>query len=469
MWQVLPLGPSAVANSPYTCLSAFAGSPLLISPERLVDEGLLDPEDLSGAPTPRPGRVDFGAVIPWKEKVLRRSWKHFRSRATATQRADLETFRSAPEQLPWLDDWTLFSALRGAMEPPSWWHWPAGLRNRDPASLAAARQEHAAEMSYHRYLQFLFFRQWDRVRQAAVERGIKILGDLPIYVARDSAEVWAHPHLFELDANGEPEAVAGVPPDYFSPTGQLWGNPLYRWDRMAEDGYRWWIDRLAANLRLADLVRLDHFRGFAGYWRVPADEETAVNGEWQKGPGRPLFDAMKHALGSLPLVAEDLGEITPDVDELRRGLDLPCMRVLQFAFDDIDGDHAPHRLEPSTALYTGTHDNDTTTGWYNALSGEAKQRFALYAGAADENNIHHTLTRLAYTSVALLAILPIQDVLGLPTEARMNTPGLPDGNWAWRLDAGQLTAEHATRLRELADVSGRLPRGAEEELAENPP
>jgi 4-alpha-glucanotransferase len=269
--------------------------------------------------------------------------------------------------------------------------------------------------------------------------------------------VWSRPELFELGENGAPLGVAGVPPDYFSETGQLWGNPLYRWDHMAENGYAWWIDRLAANLRLTDRVRLDHFRGFAAYWRVPAGEETAVNGTWAPGPGRPLFNALEAAFGSpLPLVAEDLGEITPDVHELRRGLGLPGMRVLQFAFDDLDGDHIPHRLTPRTVVYTGTHDNDTTAGWFRSASPETRQRFTRYTGHDGPEGAARALTRLAYTTVADLAVIPAQDVLGLGGEARMNIPGQGEGNWAWRLDAGQLTEGHATELRQLAEVSGRL-------------
>ena len=457
VWQVLPLGPPAVANSPYTCLSAFAGNPLLISPQRLIEDGLLEPENLEGAPQPMTGKVDFGAAVPWKEDLLRLSWEHFQQRASDDLRRAFGDFQVAPEQTPWLDDWTLFSALRERQESPSWWTWPEELRSRQAEALEQARQELAEEIRYHAFLQFLFFRQWQRLRDAARERGLQILGDLPIYVALDSAEVWARPQLFELDDQGQPVAVAGVPPDYFSPTGQLWGNPLYRWDRMAEEGYGWWIDRLRANLRLADRVRFDHFRGFAGYWRVEASETTAENGEWVDGPGLALFEALRDALGSLPLVAEDLGEITPDVDELRLALGLPGMRVLHFAFGEVNGTHIPHRFDPNTVVYTGTHDNDTTLGWYASADEETRQRFATYAGPHHEEEVHRVLTRLAHTSVASLSILPVQDVIGLGGEARMNVPGLPEGNWAWRLDPDQLTTEHAADLRLLAQISGRFP------------
>ena len=457
VWQMLPLGPSAIANSPYTALSAFAGNPLLISPERLLEEGLLDETDLDGAPPPRDGRVDFGEVTPWKEGLLRHSWEHFSERASEALREELTAFRGAPEQ-SWLEDWTLFCSLRNRMEHPCWWDWPEELRSRDPEALERARQELAEEMDYHAYVQFLFFHQWQVLRSEASERGIELLGDLPIYVGLDSSEVWSRPELFELDEKGAPLGVAGVPPDYFSETGQLWGNPLYRWDRMAEDDYAWWVDRLAANLRLTDRVRLDHFRAFAAYWRVPAGDKTAVNGTWVTGPGRALFDALETVFGSpLPLVAEDLGEITPDVHELRNSLDLPGMRVLHFAFDDVDGDHIPHRLTPCTVIYTGTHDNNTTVGWYHSASEETRQRFAHYTGHNEPEGVEIALIRLAYTAVAELAVVPAQDVLGLGSEARMNTPGLAEGNWVWRLNAGQLTDGHAERLRQLAEVSARLP------------
>jgi len=455
LWQLLPLVPPGSHGSPYDGLSAFAGNPLLISPELLVEGGLLDRADLDGAPHLPPDRVDFEAVAAWKDAVLRRSHERFERRAPAELRERFAGFSSAPAQRPWLDHWALFMALR-RRHPRGWWEWPRPLARRHPEALEQARREEAAEIDYQRYLQFLFFTQWQRVREVAHRLGVRIFGDVPIYVARDSAEVWARPELFELDDELRPEAVAGVPPDYFSDTGQLWGNPLYRWDRLAEDGYKWWIARLAANLRLTDLVRLDHFRGFAGYWRVPVPAETAEGGEWRPGPGAELFDACRRALGELPLVAEDLGVITPEVTELRHRLGLPGMKVLQFAFDDPDSEHLPHRLERRSYLYTGTHDNDTAAGWYGKLGDDSRRRFHRYAGAGGEEP-HWTLVRLAYTSVAEGAVVPVQDLLGLGSEARMNTPARAAGNWRWRLEEGALDDRLAGRLRELAEVSGRLP------------
>ncbi len=450
-WQVLPLGPPGSHGAPYSCLSAFAGNPLLISPELLFRQGLLERSDLDEAPSFPAKRVDFAAVKPWKSALLRRSWELFGRRATAKDKRRLEAFTLAPENA-WLDDWTLFMALRRQNTGNGWWDWESALKQREPDALAAVRDHESDEVAYQRYLQWLFFSQWDRVKRQAHKRDIRILGDLPIYVAWDSAEVWANPQLFDLDQEGRPRAVAGVPPDDFSDTGQLWGNPLYHWQYMAEDGYAWWTARMAANLRTCDRLRVDHFRGFAGYWSVPADHDTAEHGTWIDGPGMALFDAWREALGDLPLVAEDLGVITPDVEALRRDAGLPGIKVLQFAFSEPDSVHLPHHFERRSVVYTGTHDNDTTAGWYRGLDRKTKRRARRYAG---DDKIHRALLRLAYTSVAELAIVPAQDVLGLGSKARMNTPAVAEGNWAWRLAAGALTDKHAKRLRSLAEVSGR--------------
>ncbi len=454
-WQVLPLGPPGGHNAPYSCLSAFAGNPLLISPELLFQQGWLERTDLDVVPSVSVEHVDFAAVKPWKAAVLRRSWEYFQSRAGAADRRRLERFEQAPENA-WLDDWALFTALRRRRAGAGWWQWEPALKQREPAALEAARRAEGDEIAFQHYLQWQFFSQWHRIRERAHRCGIRILGDLPIYVAWDSAEVWANPQLFDLDGEGHPRAVAGVPPDDFSDTGQLWGNPLYRWQRMAADGYAWWTARLAANLRACDRLRLDHFRGFAGYWSVPAGDETAEHGAWIDGPGLALFDAWREALGDLPLVAEDLGVITPEVEELRRAAGLPGIKVLQFAFGEADSDHLPHRLERRCVVYTGTHDNDTTAGWYHDLDRRTRRRVRRYTGAG-RRRIHRALIRLAYTSVAELAIVPVQDVLGLSTEARMNKPAVAEGNWAWRLSPGALDADAANRLRSLAEVSGRLP------------
>jgi len=423
IWQVLPLGPTGYGNAPYGSPSAFAGNPLLISPECLRDEGLLPQSALDSAPVFPDDRVDFGAVIAWKEKILRQAFARF-------PRRDLEAFTRAPEQADWLSDWTRFAARRKGGS--------AG----------------AEEAAYQAFLQLLFLRQWGRVRRAANDRGISVLGDIPIYVALDSADVEAHPELFALDAQGRPTSVSGVPPDYFSETGQLWGNPLYRWDRIEEEGFAWWIARLRANLRLCDLVRIDHFRGFASYWSVPVGEKTAANGRWLPGPGRKLFDAARVALGDLPIVAEDLGLIEGDVRELLSVLGIPGMKVLQFAFYEPDSEYLPHRHVPNSVVYTGTHDNDTARGWYAALKVEERERVRDYLGS-DGSEIHWDLIRAAYASVARSAIVPLQDVLGLGSEARMNTPARPGGNWSWRAGADAFRREDAARLRRMAILSGR--------------
>ncbi len=452
-WQVLPLGPPD-GSSPYSGLSAFALNPLLISPEVLRRDGLLESPDLDTVPAFPTDRVAFAEVDAWKSGLLRRAWERFQRSASVEQRRALDAFRDTHRA--WLDDWALFAALRKRYGGRGWWDWERALKHREPVALEAARRDESRQMDYHRFLQWLAFDQWRRLRDEARERGIRILGDLPIYVSWNSAEVWTSPELFELDADGLPVAVAGVPPDDLADKGQLWGNPLYRWERMAEDGYVWWIARLAAALGTCDRLRLDHFRAFAGYWRVPAGAQTAEGGSWVDGPGLAFFDAVREALGELPLIAEDLGVITPDVEALRRAAGLPGMKVLQFAFSAADSDHLPHRFERASVVYTGTHDNDTARGWVRSLDPAAKRRLRRYAGAGPRD-VHRALVRLAYTSVADLAIVPVQDVLGLGSEARMNTPAVAEGNWRWRLAAGELDARTAAGLQSLAEVSGRQP------------
>lgn len=451
LWQILPLGPPAAGDSPYSCFSAFAGNPWLVSPTGLVADGLLDPADLGDGP-PAGDRVDFVAGPAWRETLLRLAWRRFASRASSALAQEFVAFTYA--QRGWLDDWALFAVLRRRHAGLPWWEWESDLARRRPGGLARVRGALAEELDFERFVQHCFERQWRAARAAARVRGIRILGDLPIYVALDSAEVWAAPELFDLDRNLHPRSVAGVPPDYFSADGQLWGNPLYRWDVLRDRGFTWWVDRMRRNLAQADLVRLDHFRGFAGFWSVPAKAKTAREGSWQPGPGVALFEALEATLGSLPVIAEDLGEITPDVHELRRAVGLPCMRVLQFGFDPIDCDHAPHRIPEDAALYTGTHDNNTTVGWWQSQGDELRERYRLYTGCSGEA-IHHELLRLALTSPARFAIAPMQDLLGLGSAARMNTPGIAEGNWAWRLR--ELPhQDRAATIRSLVEVSGRL-------------
>jgi 4-alpha-glucanotransferase len=456
IWQVLPLGPTGYGNSPYGCLSSFAGNPLLISPQELIREGFLASSELPPRTDGDDSHIAFHSVIGWKDELLRRSWKHFQKQGSDDARHDLDTFNGDPAQAGWLDEWALFLALKKRFNGSRWSEWEPRFAARESAAVAAARIEMTEEIAFQKYVQFLFFRQWERVRREAHQRNIRILGDVPIYVAFDSADVWADAELFLLDENREPLAVAGVPPDYFSPTGQLWGNPLYRWDRMERSGFAWWIARLRANLRFADILRLDHFRGFAAHWEVPARETLASGGHWSKGPGLNFFKAVKGALGDLPLVAEDLGLITPDVDELREAIGLPGMRVLQFGFSDLDNVHLPHRFTPDLVVYTGTHDNDTTVSWFARASPEERQMVKDYVGSECDADIEWQMIRLALNSVARLAIVPMQDALGLDGSSRMNTPGQAADNWSWRLRAEQLDAASAERLRRLVEISGRI-------------
>jgi 4-alpha-glucanotransferase len=346
-------------------------------------------------------------------------------------------------------------ALKQKYGGAPWWTWDKRISRHEPNAVAKASNELAEEVEFHKYVQFLFFRQWEAIRRAARDRNIRIIGDVPIYVASDSADVWSHRQLFQLTDSGEPAVVAGVPPDYFSSTGQRWGNPLYRWDVLRETKYHWWVARVRTNLRLADMVRLDHFRGFAAYWEIPASEPTAIHGRWMPGPGRALFDAIRDAIGALPLIAEDLGFITAEVHELRHSVGLPGMKIMQFGFSQIDSPHLPHRYDPATVAYTGTHDNDTAGGWFEHAP-EAERAIARMYLGDDCRDFPWALIRAAYTSVAQMVIIPVQDILGLGSEGRMNRPGDGLNNWNWRLQRGALTREHADRLRRLAEITGRL-------------
>ena len=454
VWQVLPLTPVGHGHSPYASPSTFAGNPLLVSPERLAEAGWLEPSELDDAPDFPTDRVDFDRVIPFKTALLRRAFERARRTGfSATYRA------FCAREAHWLDDYALFTALKAYHDDAAWTEWPAPLARRNADALDAARLEHADAIEQHRFAQFVFAEQWDALREHARERGVQIFGDLPIYVAHDSADVWAAPHLFHLDPDGLPTAVAGVPPDYFSATGQRWGNPLYRWDRMRAYGYAWWTARLARALALVDLVRLDHFRGFEAFWAIPADEETAVNGQWVDGPGADLFRAFEREIGTpLPLVAEDLGLITPGVRALMAEFDLPGMVVLQFAFGDPESEYLPHHYHRALAGYTGTHDNDTVVGWWDGLS-DADRTFARRYLGLDWSSepIHWAAVRAVMASVVERAVFPLQDVLGLGGEARMNVPGREDGNWAWRFAWDAVDDDIIARLRDLTETYGRAP------------
>ena len=447
LWQVLPLNPPGYGDSPYGCVSSFAGNPLLISPQRLLEEGLLERVELDDLPQFDEQHVEFDMVGMLKHQLLRIAFERF------SDHAAFDAF--AAEHRPWLEDYALFMALKIKGRQGAWWTWNRRLVHREAGELNRLARKLEREIRFWKFVQFLFFRQWASVREAAAARGIRIIGDVPIYVACDSADVWGNRELFELDAEGHPTVVAGVPPDYFSETGQRWGNPLYRWDVMRENGFRWWIERVRTNLRFADLLRLDHFRGFVAYWAIPAHEPTAVHGQWVRGPGIALFDALRDALDELPLIAEDLGFITPDVHELRNAIGVPGMRILQFGFAQNDSPHLPHRYEPHSVAYSGTHDNDTARGWYASASEAEREAATTYLGC-DAESVSDCLIRAACTSVAEMAIIPAQDILDLGSEARMNRPGATQGNWTWRIRPGALTQERAEKLRRLAEITGRI-------------
>jgi 4-alpha-glucanotransferase len=424
----------------------------------MVEEGLAAPGDMGDAPSASGSRVDFAAATEWKERFLREVWERFRRRPSHDPGwAELHSFRSDPRRSGWLGDWAVFAAIEH--RTGRWWQeWDLALRRREPEALERAARESEDEIHFQVWLQFLFFRQWDSLRSEAHARGIEILGDAPIYVSLDSAEVWGRPDLFLLDDELRPTAVSGVPPDYFSETGQLWGTPLYRWDRMAADGHAWWIDRVREELAHVDRLRIDHFRAFESYWAVPAGSPDARSGRWEPGPGLGLFRALEKALGAVPLVAEDLGEITDAVRELRDALGIPGMRVLQFGLGQPESEHHPSRVPSNTLVYTGTHDNDTSVGWFDSLSEAERARVAADLGiGVEDGSVHWAMIRTAYGTAAERAIVPIQDVLGLGSEARMNTPAIVKGNWEFRLLPEALGADLASRLREEAAASGRVP------------
>ena len=457
LWQVLPLGPTGFADSPYASLSTFALNPLLISPETLAAAGDLKAREIAAPPAFPCGQVDYGATIAFKTPLLERAAQRFLARSPSDpRRAAYDLF--CQEQADWLEDLGLFLAVKRHHGGQPWTAWPEGIALRQAHALADWRERLADEIAVQRVLQFLAFEQWTALKDYANERGLQIVGDVPIFCAHDSADVWAHPDLFTLDDHGQPTTIAGVPPDYFSETGQRWGNPLYRWDVMAERGYAWWIARLRATLHTVDIVRIDHFRGFIAYWEIPASEPTAIHGRWVPGPQASVFEAIERELGDLPILAEDLGVITPEVIELRTRFNLPGMKILQFAFDESAlrasfGDYArnpflPHNYTTHFCVYTGTHDNDTAAGWLANSAPQAAQRALAYLGCEAET-FPWSLIRAALSSVADLAIVPLQDVLGLGSEARMNLPGTTGNNWTWRMEEGALGEEHAQKLAEM--------------------
>lgn len=453
-WQVLPLGPTGYGDSPYQCFSSFAGQPLLISPELLLDEGLLARDDLSDLPPFSPDAVNFGWVISWKARLLDRAFQHFKSDDFSTLRSEFNAF--CQQSAVWLDDFALFMALKEANDNAVWSDWPAPVARRDPQALAEARRAGQDAIQRHQFLQWLFSRQWGLLRDHAARAGVRFIGDVPIFAAYDSADVWANPHYFYLNESLKPLVVAGVPPDYFSPTGQLWGNPLYRWDAMAASSYAWWVKRVKVALNAVDVLRIDHFRGLQAYWEIPADAPTAEHGRWVRGPGVGLFTAIKQALGDLPIIAEDLGVITPEVNALRDEFGLPGMRVLEFAFGSGPSNpHLPHNHAPNTFVYTGTHDNDTLLGFFSTPEAAADLAYACQYVGTEGGDIVWDIIRAAWASVAHTSIAPLQDLLCLGSEARFNFPSRASGNWTWRFREGLLTDFVAQRLSKLTGVYGR--------------
>lgn len=453
LWQVLPLGPTGYGDSPYQCFSAFAGNPYLVSPEALIGEGWLDPDDvLRGLAFPE-AAVDFGPVIQWKLAVLDMAYDHFEQRATPELRRELNDFQVANSA--WLDDFALFMAIKEQHGGAPWPTWEPELRGRQPDALTIARDQLKESLQRQVFRQFLFFRQWTRLRDYAHALGIQIIGDIPIFVAHDSADVWSHPELFFLNERGQPTVVAGVPPDYFSPTGQLWGNPLYNWKIHKESDYAWWLERIQAVLGQVDIIRMDHFRGFSGYWQVSGKAKTAEKGRWVKAPGKDFFNAVRQALGELPVIAEDLGVITPDVEALRDSNHLPGMKIIQFAFGgDPTDPFLPHNHTKNCVVYTGTHDNDTAHGWYERINEHERHFYRRYLGR-DGRDVSWDMIRAAWSSVSVFALAPMQDLLDLGNEARMNYPGNPSGNWSWRMPADALSETLVARLKEFNYLYGR--------------
>jgi len=457
-WQTLPLNPPGVGDSPYSAFSAFAGSLLLISPDDLATDGLLSKDELTAAHSPA-ACVNYARASVVKGALLTSAWERFRAGAAPQLRSEFDTFVATTD---WLDDYALFAAIKETMPDRAWTDWPAELIERQPAALERARRELAGAIGRQRFAQFVFSRQLTSLREYAAARRVKLMGDMPIFVSADSVDVWANPHQFALDTRGRPQTVAGVPPDYFSATGQRWGNPHYDWEAMQRDGFAWWIARVGATLAQVDAVRIDHFRGFEAYWEIPAENPTAEHGRWVEAPGPALFEALRDALGNpLPLVAEDLGIITPAVEQLRARFGLPGMRVLQFAFGGaVEERFLPYAFDRNVVAYTGTHDNDTTRGWYESLTAAERATFHCYAPDAEREPVW-ALIRLAWASVADTAIAPLQDVLNLGTEARMNVPGTAVGNWRWRVTEEQLSNLSVDRLCELTETYGRKPIASE--------
>jgi 4-alpha-glucanotransferase len=456
LWQVLPLGGIGPGNSPYMSSSAFAGNPLLIDLNELQQRGWLENDEITPEKPFNPMSVDFSQVVPWRMSRLAVAATRFAANANANERQDFETFKATQT---WLNDYTLFMTLCEVHDHQEWHLWPSDIANRQALALEQVRQLHSARIEFWEFVQWCFFRQWKKLRDYARSKDVKIIGDAPIFIAFQSAEVWARPELFDLDSKHQPTVIAGVPPDFFSETGQRWGNPLYRWDAHKTENYAWWIERIRHTFTLVDIVRIDHFRGFVDYWEIPAGEPTAINGRWVKGPGVGLFEAIQEALGDLAVIAEDLGIITDEVEQLRKKLHFPGMRILHFAFGgDNNNAYLPHNYDANTVVYTGTHDNNTTQGWWQEASEQVRHHAKHYLdlqSPQDEANIHWKLITAASASVAATAIHPMQDVLGLNGQSRMNLPGVGEGYWQWRFTWEQVAPIHADQLRKVTQLFGR--------------
>lgn len=459
LWQVFPLGPTGYGDSPYQCFSAFAGNPNLVSPDKLKEEGLLSDEDLKTIPQHNPHKIDYGKVIEYKKSLLKNAFKNFKLQFKKFE-SDFNSFCS--ENSDWLDDFAFFMAAKDAHGGIVWKDWDKGLVHRDRKIMSLWKEKLAEEIFYHKFVQFQFFKQWHSVKIYANNKGIKIIGDMPIFIAYDSADLWANKHLFTVDENGKLETVAGVPPDYFSPTGQLWGNPLYRWKEMEKDDFLWWRKRFANLFKLVDIVRIDHFRGFEAFWEIPGDAPTAETGRWVKAPGEKLFNSILNHLGDVPILAEDLGVITPEVEALRDKFNFPGMKILQFAFGtDMETKFLPHNYVQNCVVYTGSHDNDTTRAYFEKAKHdkssdiyEHMQKYLNYYG----DDVVYELIRLAYASVANIVIIPMQDILNLGGEARMNFPGKLGGNWTWRFTWDQITDDLHLKYLGLAKLYERPPK-----------
>jgi len=455
LWQIFPLGPTGYGDSPYQSFSSFAGNPYLIDFDLLIEAHLLSEEDLRDVFFgDNEEYIDYGAIYNQKYPLLRKAYENFKSSDNHEMRENLEHFKR--ENASWLNDYSLYISLKNHFNGLPWNEWAHDIKNREHGAMEHYKNELADDIEYHNFIQFLFFKQWGDVKRYANENGIKIIGDIPIFVAADSSDAWANPEIFLFDEERKPVKVAGVPPDYFSATGQLWGNPLYNWQKLKETNYSWWVERVRANLSTCDIIRIDHFRGFEAYWAVPYGDDTAINGQWEPGPGIDLFNAIKSQLGELPIIAEDLGLMTQGVIDLREATGFPGMKILGFAFDSgEENDYLPHTYTKNCVVYTGTHDNDTLIGWFQKAKEEDRQFARDYLNSRSDDEIHWDAIRGAWSSVASMAISPVQDFLGLGSEARINTPGVAAGNWQWRLKHGVLTDELAERIAKLTKVYSR--------------